>query len=248
MFGTFLSPDTCGFAKIAALEIEKEVKNAVKGNGAPSSDNTTKLKQEQYNQFNAYFNNSKGGKNRFEISFLKYNINVLRLKTAVGKWNYQKSAEKKQYLETFSLKQWQKLSHQKKAEHCLANCRGCALRYATVLAFFPVKSRFLQGRCRKSNPILHARNQAEKLKSPTIKPKQSEVKHSAKAIYQVLSTPFENTFGTTFAQALAAIPELDLQTGNNKENKKEKKKQRRGQYRKAKENIEQQMKDTAFLR
>ena len=106
MFGTFLSPDTCGFAKIAALEIEKEVKNAVKGNGAPSSDNTTKLKQEQYNQFNAYFNNSEGGKNRFEISFLKYNINVLRLKTAVGKWNYQKSAEKKQYLETFSLKQW----------------------------------------------------------------------------------------------------------------------------------------------
>ena len=86
-----------------------------------------------------------------------------------------------------------------------------------------MKSRFLQGRCRKSNPILHARNQAEKLKSPTIKPKQSDVKHSAKAIYQVLSTPFENTFGTTFAQALAAIPELDLQTGSNKENKKRKK-------------------------
>ena len=224
MFGTFLSPDTCGFAKIAALEIEKEVKNAVKGNAASSSDNKTKLKQVQYKQFNAYFNNSEGGKNKFEINFLKYNINVLRLKTAVGKWSYQKSAEKKQYLETFSLKQWQKLSQQKKAEHCLANCRGCALRYATVQAFFPVKSRFLQGRCRKSNPILHAQNQAEKLKSPTIKPKQSDVKHSAKAIYQVLSTPFENTFGTTFAEALAAIPALDLQTGSNKENKKEKKK------------------------
>ena len=45
MFGTFLSPDTCGFAKIAALEIEKEVKNAVKGNCASSSENTTKPKQ-----------------------------------------------------------------------------------------------------------------------------------------------------------------------------------------------------------
>ena len=223
MFGTFLSPDTCGFAKIAALEIEKEVKNAVKRNGASSSDNTTKLKQEQYKQFNAYFNNSEGGKNRLEISFLKYNIKGPRLKTAVGKWSYQKSAEQKQYLETFSLKQWQKLSQQKKDEHCLANCRGCALRYATVQAFFPVKSRFLQGRCRKSNPILHTRNQAEKLKWPTIKLKQSDVNHPAKAIYQVLSTPFENTFGTTFAQALAAIPELDLQTGSNKENKKEKK-------------------------
>ena len=84
MFGTFLSPGTCGFAKIAALEIEKEVKNAVKENAASSSDNTTKLKQEQYKQFNAYFNNSEDGKNKFEISFLKYNINVLRLKTAVG--------------------------------------------------------------------------------------------------------------------------------------------------------------------
>lgn len=248
MFGTFLSPDTCGFAKIAALEIEKEVKNAVKGNGASACENTTKPKQEQYKQFNAYFNNSEGGKNRFEISFSKYNINLLKLKTTVGMWSYQKSAEKKQYLETFSLKQWQKLSQQKKDEHCLANCRECALRYATVQAFFPVKSRFLQGRCRKSNPVLHARNQAGKLKSPTIKPKRSDVKNSAKAMYEVLSTPFENTFGTTFAKALAAVPELDLQTGSNKENKKEKQKQRRGQYRKAKENIEQQIKDTAFLR
>jgi hypothetical protein len=248
MFGTFLSPDTCGFAKIAALDIEKQVNSADKKNGESSSDKATEAKQLQYREFNANFNTGNACENKFQIGYNKYHTNLLKLRNAVSKWNFRKSAEKRQYLRTFSLKQWQKLSKKRKDEHCLANCRGCAVRYPTVLAFFPVKSRFHQGRCSKSNPVLQARNQAEKLKSPTIKPKQSDAKKSAKAIYDAVSTPFENTFGTTFAEALVAIPEAGLQTGSNKKNNEEKKKQRREQYRKAKENIEQQMKDTAFLR
>jgi hypothetical protein len=111
-----------------------------------------------------------------------------------------------------------------------------------------MKSRFLQGRCIKSSPALQARNQAEKLKSPTTKSKQSDARKSAKDIYDTLSKPFESTFGTTFAEALVAVPNAGLQSGNNKSNKQKKKKLRKEQYKRAKENIEQQMKDTAFLR
>ncbi len=84
-----------------------------------------------------------------------------------------------------------KLSKKRKDEHCLANCRGCAVRYPTVLAFFPVKSRFLQGRCSKSNPVLQARNQAEKLKSPTIKPKQSDAKNQQKQYMMLYQHPLK---------------------------------------------------------
>ena len=143
-----------------------------------------------------------------------------------------------------SLKQWKKLSEERKSEHRLANCRGCAVRYAAVQAFFPVKSQFLKGRI-KSSPVLRTHNEAAKLKSPRVKPKRSDVKKSAKAI----SPTFKNTFGTSFAVALASVPESQLQTKKipNKDNQ-EKHKVRREQYRKAKENIEEQMKDTAFLR
>ncbi|CAB4002556.1 Hypothetical predicted protein [Paramuricea clavata] len=92
-------------------------------------------------------------------------------------------------------------------------------------------------------------NEAAKLKSPCVKPKRSDVKKSAKAIYEAISPTFKNTFGTSFAEALASVPESQLQTKKvlNKYNQ-EKHKLRREQYRKAKENIEEQMKDTAFLR
>jgi hypothetical protein len=250
MYGTFPCPDTCGFAKVAALEIEEQIRNNAKENSelTKGKENEYKLKQEQYRQFNTNFNNKEDGKNNFEINFTKYNTNLIKLRSIVRKWNFRKSNEKRQYLDTFSLKQWKKLSEERKSEHRLANCRGCAVRYAAVQAFFPVKSQFLKGRI-KSSPVLRAHNEAAKLKSPSVKPKRSDVKKSAKAIYEAISPTFKNTFGTSFAEALASVPESQLQTKKipNKDNQ-EKHKVRREQYRKAKENIEEQMKDTAFLR
>ena len=66
MFGTFLSPDTCGFAKIAALDIEKQVNSADKKNGESSSDKATEAKQLQYREFNANFNTGNACENKFQ--------------------------------------------------------------------------------------------------------------------------------------------------------------------------------------
>ncbi|CAB3980182.1 Hypothetical predicted protein [Paramuricea clavata] len=171
MYGTFPCPDTCGFAKVAALEIEEQIRNNAKENSelTKGKENEYKLKQKQYQQFNTNFNNKEDGRNNFEINFTKYNTNLIKLRSIAGKWNFRKSNEKKQYLDTFSLKQWKKLS--------------------------------------------------------------------------------ENTFGRSFAEALASVPESQLQTKKvpNKYNQEKHKLRREQQYRKAKENIEEQMKDTAFL-
>jgi hypothetical protein len=117
MYGTFPCPDTCGFAKVAALEIEEQIRNTAKENSelTKGKENEYKLKQEQYRQFNTNFNNKEDGKNNFEINFTKYNTNLIKLRSIVRKWNFRKSNEKRQYLDTFSLKQWKKLSEERKS-------------------------------------------------------------------------------------------------------------------------------------
>ena len=246
MFGTFACPDTCGFAKVAALEIETQIQKTAKKNSVSikGKENTYKLKKEQYQLFNTYFNNKEDQRNNFNINYSKYTTNLIKLRSIVRKWNFCKSTEKRQYLDTFSLKEWKKLSEERKSEYRLTDCRGCAVRYAAVQAFFPVKSNFLKKKA-QSNPVLRAHNAAAKLTSP--KPMRSDVKKSAKAIYEAISPTFKETFGTSFSKALASVPELQLQTRNSKTNHSSRK-NRREQYRKAKENIEEQMKDTAFLR
>ena len=240
MFGTFACPDTCGFAKVGSLHIEEEVKKSEKERGLPAKGRKNQLrsKQEQHKAFNSYFNKDK----KFEISFAKYHSNVKKFNATIRRWSFRKSAEKTKYLETFSLAQWKSLSQKRKDEHSLVDCRGCAVRYAAIKAFFPIKSRYLQGKAIKYSPVLQAKNQGSKLTQ--VKAKEKDVKSSAQAIYESISTPFQITYGTSFNEALAGVPETNLELSS----KEEKRKRRREQYKKAKENIEEQMKDTAFLR
>lgn len=251
MFRTFLCPDTCGFAKVAALEIENQVRNDARNNdkilhGGTNYDKKHISRQEQYKLFNANFNNN--GQDKFQINFSKYYTNVKKLRSTVKKWNFRKSAEKKEYLKTFSLKKWKKLSEERKNEHKLSNCRGCAVRYAAIQAFFPVKSQFLKART-KSNAVLCAHNEARRLKSPSLKGNQRDISNSAKAIYKAISPAFKDAYGTSFSEALASVPESQLQVKNTPNHDHQmKRKQRRAQYKKAKENIEDQMKQSAFLR
>jgi hypothetical protein len=76
MFGTFACPDTCGFAKVAALEIETQVKNSAKDNNESRKGkvNENKLKHEQYQLFITSFNNKEDGRNKFNITFNKYHV------------------------------------------------------------------------------------------------------------------------------------------------------------------------------
>ena len=80
--------------------------------------------------------------------------------------------------------------------------------------------------------------------APTVKPTQSDGKRVAKAMYDSIAPMFQSMYNQSLAEALSKNSELNLQH----KTKEDRHKDRRYQYRRTKENIENQMKETSFLR
>ena len=242
MAGTFLCPNTCGFAKVLAVEVARQISSSiVRDPGESSTKFQARLKQEVFKAYNTAFSDCR---EQFSIDFVKFHKKLPGLKEAFHKWNFRKANEKSRYLETFCKANWEKLSPTRKKEHCLANCKGCAVRYSEIQAYFPVKSNVLKAGA-KRNPVFAAENEARKMKGKVNnKPTTANIQNAAKAIYAKVSTLFEKNFNISFAEALAKVPELNLQCKSANERRKE----RRHHYRHVKENLENQMEETAFSR
>lgn len=246
MAGTFLCPNSCGFAKVVAIQVAREADSSVKKESKESDTKyRARLKQEQYKQYTNEFAEITQG--NFNMDFTRFHKKLPNLREKFSKWNFRKKDEKLKFIEAFSRDSWRKLSFARKKEHTLANCRACAVRHSTEQAYFSsqVKSKVLKGKA-KLNPVFTAHNEGEKLRNliPVAKPLQRDIQNTAKAIYEKVAPAFEQTFDTSFAEALSKIPELNLQH----KDKDERRKDRRNFYRKSKENVEKQMEDTAFLR
>ena len=226
-----------------ALEISRE---AAKSLQSEPGESKTKLRvlHEQYEQFKRYF--SVVGEN-FNLEFKQFTKKLPSLKEAINKWSFTKSDEKKLYLATFSRTEWEKLSDNRKMEHLFANCKSCAVRYASVQALFPVKSAVLKAKAVK-DPVFMASNVAHKAGKcssiSVLKQNQRDIKNTAKTIYEKVSPVFEKKYNVSLAEALAKVPGLGVQhkTINERRNG------RRQLYRESKKNIERQMSETAFLR
>jgi len=162
MVGTFLCPNTCGFAKIVAVEVARETSSSMRREkGESNTRYQARLKQEMFKKYNDTFSDSV---ERFSIDFLQFHKKLSGLRETINKWNFRKSDEKSKYLETFSQKNWIKLSVARKREHSLSNCKGCAIRNTEVQSYFPVKSSFLKGRA-KINPVFAAVQEVNKMKA-----------------------------------------------------------------------------------
>jgi len=238
MSGTFLCPNSCGFAKVVALEIARGTALT-----REQDESTTKyqarLKLEQFHKFKNAFSSES-----FLIDFLKFHKKLAALREKVNKWNTRKLDEKRKFLDTFSLKNWDSLSDTRKKEHSLANCKSCAVRHASVQAYFPVKSLLLKSKA-MSNPVFAARTAAQEYyKTPDPKPLQKDIKTTAKDIYNEIDSVFEKRFKTNFADALSKVPELNIQH----KSKNDRRRERRHNYKQNKDSIEKQMKETSFLR
>jgi len=244
MSGTFLCPNTCGFAKVVALESSREISKSF--SKEPSESPTrykSRVKAEEYSLFQSFFTETKEGK--LEVSPAHFSKHLPALKNAFNKWNTRKLHEKVKYLEHFSLKNWCALSSARKKEHTFLNCKGCSIRYSSIQALFPVRSARLKGKARL-NPVFIANTEVDNLRAdqPSIKPTQDDAKCAAKAIYDSIAPQFENIFKQSFAQALSKNTELNLQNKTQAQLRKE----RRKLYRRDKENMETHMKETSFLR
>lgn len=240
MSGTFLCPNTCGFARVVALELSRKTAGSLrKQQGESSTKFQARVKQEIFKEFNIAF--SECGE-QFLIDSLKFHKKLPGLRATFTKWNFRKAKEKAEYLEVFSIENWKKLSSPRKKEHSFANCKGCKVRYVSTQAYFPVKSNVLKSKA-KANPVFAADTEVRKLKE-NCKPTKTNIKNAAKAIYDKVSPLFEETFKTSFAEALAYLPELNLQCKTPNERRND----RRHYYRHSKKNMEKQMEETAFLR
>lgn len=134
--------NTCGFGKVVAFELSREVKNSPKQEpGEGYAKYQARLLQEQFRQFKSVIS-SVG--NNFIIEYAKYVRKLPSLRDAIVKWSPRKLNEKKKYQETFLRENWKKLPEMRKNEDSFLSCKTCSLQFADKQALFPVKSAFLK--------------------------------------------------------------------------------------------------------
>lgn len=180
----------CGFAKVVAVEIAPETLSSMRKElGESNTKFQAQPKQEVYQDYNIAFSDCR---EQFSIDFMKFHKKLPGLREAFHKWNFRKAGEKAKYLKTFSKTNLEKLSPNRKKEHCLSNCKDCAIRYGDIQAYFPVKSRVLKGKA-KMNPVFAAESEARKMKDQVLinKPTNTNIRDVAKAIYNKVSPLFE---------------------------------------------------------
>ena len=239
-----MCPLSCGFGKVLALETSRQVADFMRKNdGENPREYRSRLLHEQYNKFNESF---RVVHDNFKVNFKTFIKKLPILRETVKKWNFRKSEEKKKFLSTFSSANWEKLSENRKKEHTFESCRACALRHADVQALFPVKSKLLKAKA-KQNPVFTADQEVESLRRKNthhVKPTHKEIVNAAKHIVDKLTPVFESTYNKNFAEALSKVPGLDLQHKTTLQRRQN----RRNNYKRCKENAQNQMEETSFLR
>ena len=125
------------------------------------------------------------------------------------------------------------------------NCRGCAVRYAGTQALFPVKSTLHKSKA-LINPVFAAINEAHTAVSNSsgLKPSQKDMKQAVKNFYNKTSPIFQKTYNASLGECLSKVPNLNIQH----QTKNDIRKKRRNQYRASKQNVENRMQETAFLK
>ena len=236
---SFVSPDTCGFAKVAALSASNAARLSVKREKGESSNKLkARIMEERHRVFLATFEQNKES---FNVSFQSFNKRFPLLQSHMNNWNRRKNDEKKDYLEKFSVANWKELLTNKKREHSISKCKGCFAHYPEVQAHFPVFSRRLKAKAAQ-NPFSICND----LRKNTPQPNKSEIKNAAALLYKKTSPVFEKwSGGTTLGEALTKVCAANVEQ---KKSAKEKKNIRRKILRETKENVEKQWEENSLLR
>ena len=241
MGGSFLDPNTCGFARVAAFEASKAVRTTLQRKKDEGKYHfTSRRLQEQYKHFKACFHNTG---ERFEIDYRQYIKKLPSLRDVINRWDHAKeNLDRTMYLNTFSQASWDRLSESRKKEHTFLNCRACCVRYAGVQALFPIHSpRFKSNALR--NPVSAAINEANQLKhNHVLTPSNADIRKTAQVLHEKVSPTFEKVYKVSLTEALSTLPD------DKKATKNKKRQERRHHYRQTKINIENQMSETACLR
>ena len=232
---TFLCPSSCGFAKVAALELGRRVNAEVLRDGKEGQAKFRARKlQEHYKQYVELFKGQEGN-NYFSIDINKFRKKLPQLRDYFKSWNPRLKDEKEKIRKHFSVESWEQLPPARRKEHRFANCPGCKKRDLEFVALFPVRSKQFEGKA-KENAFFNIRNTQIKPAPKIPRPlSQGQIKTIAKGLYDNVNAAFEKVCNVPFATAISKIPELELQK---KKSPDEVRRARRERYRKAKQKIE----------
>ena len=127
-------PRVCGHAKVAAYHVTRtSTVNVSKHQREGAAKFKGKICRQQHDDFIRIFEDRKS---EFTIDYKQFVKNLSPLKDIFVKWAGKGQKQKEKYLETFSVKNWTKLSNAKKSEHTLKNCKGCYHNHPEVHSMF----------------------------------------------------------------------------------------------------------------
>jgi len=94
-----LSPNTCGFAKVAALEAAKQVANLKKADREGNFQFKSRKLQDRFTTFCGFF---KEHSEAFAIERATFNKRLPALQGVISKWDPQRKGERDKFLSKFS--------------------------------------------------------------------------------------------------------------------------------------------------
>ena len=100
---SFLSPTTCGFAKVAALEASKQVGILKKLENEGNAKFKSRKLQERFNIYCSFFEEHSEA---FKIDISTFNKRLPPLQAIICKWNPRKKLERDHFLAKFSVESW----------------------------------------------------------------------------------------------------------------------------------------------
>jgi len=242
---TFLRPHSCGFARVAALLLGRQVSAELLKEEKEGEAKFCACKvEEHYKRYTELF---KDQEDAFPIDFTKFRNKLPQLRDFFKSWNPRQKVEKEKYVNHFSPESWSQLLPERKKEHHLADCKGCQRRDAEFQALFPVRSKQFKGKANVENIFSKSNN----IKIPSVPLKcrqpypQTEIKKIVKGLYDRVNLAFEKICEVSFATAMTKVPEIELQK---KKSPNELRKARRDRYRKVKSHIEDAWKTDSLER
>ena len=131
---SILDPLTCGFVKVYCYGLFQET-NATKS--SMSKIQKGELNKQQFQKFNEYF-----WDRIYIVDYKIFTDNFILIVKNIQSLIKRHKDHQVQIRDTFSKKNWEKLSLDKKNAHSLFNCNGCLkdTKLKGTLGFFPVKS------------------------------------------------------------------------------------------------------------
>ena len=190
------------------ISIECDVENTHSTPNKPKKHLKTEIPLEEGFEELQQFFDSHFCANTLQFSLFKKNL--ARFVNHNKLWSKHNAKEKNLYYEHFKPENWLKLAEKERKKHS-KHCEECNIKHTKFYSLFSTKSKKFS---KENNENLqHALlNSKKQIKKP--------MKDVTNLIYKTINPAFQKKFGTSFAESLTTVKELNLQKKPSSKEKK----------------------------